>query len=130
MNKRLQQSRIGMVAFAVAILMALQVLLSPFAVAASAATSPVDAFGNPLCITHIEEQEPASAPGKERSLAPDCCVLACGSAAAFVPTHHAVPILFNPLAQPSQRILDGYGDTVPSVYDALPGHPRGPPTSA
>ncbi len=130
MNTHLQQCRIGMVAFAVAVLMALQALLGPLAVAAAAGASPVDAFGNPLCITHAEEQEPASAPGKERSLAPDCCTLACGMAAAFVPTHRSVPILFNPLAQPSQRILDGYGDMVPSAHDALPGHPGGPPAIA
>lgn len=130
MNKHLQQRRIGMVAFAVAMLMALQVALSPLAVAATAAAAPVDAFGNPICITHIDEQEPASAPGKERALAPDCCTIACGMAAAFVPTHRVVPILFNPLAQSSQRILDGYGDTVPPAHDALPGHPRGPPVIA
>lgn len=128
MTKHLQQRRIGMVAFAVAIVMALQLVLSPLALAAAAA--PVDAFGNPLCITHTDAQEPASAPGKERSFAPDCCTLACGMAAVFVPTHRSVPILFNPLAQPSQRIVDRYGDTVPSVHDALPGHPRGPPAIA
>lgn len=128
MNIHLHQRRIGMVAIAVAILMALQIMLSPFAVAATAL--PVDAFGNPLCITHLDAQEPASVPDKERSLVPDCCMLACGMAVGFVPPHHAVPILFNPLAQPSQRIVDGYGDTVPSAHDALTGHPRGPPAIA
>lgn len=127
MKKHFQQRRIGMVAFAVAFLMALQVLLSPLAMAASAGSSLLDAFGNPLCINHVEEEEPASAPGKERSLAPDCCTLACGMAAGLVPTDRAVPILFNPLAQPSQRMFHGHGDHVPSVHEALPGHPRGPP---
>jgi hypothetical protein len=130
MTKHLQQRRIGMVAFAVAMLMALQVALAPLALAATASAAPVDAFGNPLCISHVEEQEPASAPGKERARAPDCCTLACGMAASIVPTHRAVLIPFDPLAQPSQRIADRHGSDVPSVHDALTGHPRGPPAIA
>ncbi len=127
MNRHPQQRRIGMVAFAVAVLMALQVALAPLAIAAAAA--PLDAFGNPICLSHVEEQ-PASAPDRERALAPDCCTLACGMAAVFVPTHRAVAILFNPLARPSQRIPDAYGDIAPPAREALPGHPRGPPALA
>lgn len=130
MKMHMQQRRNGWVAFAVAVLMALQVLLSPLAQAAAAGNSAVDAYGNPLCITHLDEQKPASTPGKERSPAPDCCTLACGMAAGLVPPYRPILILFNPLAQPSQRIFDGYDDHAPSAHEALPGHPRGPPTLA
>lgn len=126
----MQQRRNGWVAFAVAVLMALQVFLSPLAQTAMAGSSVVDAYGNPLCITHIDEPNPASKPGKERSLAPDCCTLAYGMAAGLVPPFRPVLILFNPLAQPSQRIFDGYDDQAPSAHEALSGHPRGPPTLA
>jgi hypothetical protein len=130
MKTHLQQRRNGWVAFAVAVLMALQVLLSPLAQASAAGNAPVDAYGNPLCITHLGEENPASAPGKERSRALDCCTLACGMAAGLVPPYRPVLIPFNPLAQPSQRIFDGYEDHVPLAHDSLPGHPRGPPTLA
>lgn len=130
MTMHMQQRRNGWVAFAVAVLMALQVLLSPMTHASSAGNSPLDAYGNPLCITHLDEQKPASMPGKERSRAPDCCTLACGMVAGLVPPYRPVLILFNPLAQPSQRIINGHDDHVPLAHEALPGHPRGPPAFA
>lgn len=130
MRQRRGQRGIGRVAFAVALLMALQALLSPLALAASAGASPLDAFGNPLCITHVEQPEPASAPGKAHSSASDCCTLACGMVLSFVPTDRSDFIVFDPLAQPSRRMSDGYGDAPPSVHEALPGHPRGPPALA
>lgn len=119
-----------MVALAAVVLFALQALLGTFAFAAGTGPSMVDAFGNPLCITHTEEQQPASAPGTDRSLAPDCCTLACGVATGFVPTDRAVAILFNPLAQPSQRMFYGTAEPIGPAYDDLPGHPRGPPAAA
>ena len=131
MKMHLQQRWNGMVAFAVAALLALQMALAPLALAAAANAPAVDAFGNPLCITHFDQQEPASAPGKDRALAPDCCTLACGMAASLAPVPRAVVLAFNPFAQPSQRIFDGYGDDhLPAAHDALPGHPRGPPAIA
>jgi len=131
MKKQLHQRRIGRVAFVVAVLMALQALFGTLSLATAAAPSPVDAFGNPLCITHMVERQEAPAPGKEdRAHAPDCCTLACGMAAGFVSTERAVAILFNPLAQPSQRMPDGYAAPVGPVHDDLPGHPRGPPAIA
>lgn len=119
-----------MVALAAVVLFALQALLGTFAFAAGTGPSMVDAFGNPLCITHTEEQQPASAPGTDRSLAPDCCTLACGVATGFVPTDRAVAVLFNPLAQPSQRMFYGTAEPIGPAYDDLPGHPRGPPAAA
>lgn len=130
MKTHLQQRWNGMVAFAVAALLALQMALAPLAIASTASASPVDAFGNPLCITHLDQQEPASAPDKERTLAPDCCTLACGMAASLAPVPRAVFLAFDPFAQPSQRIFDGYGDHLPAAHDALSGHPRGPPAIA
>ncbi|UDF32392.1 UNVERIFIED_ORG: hypothetical protein LHK14_21540 (plasmid) [Roseateles sp. XES5] len=130
MKMHLQQRRNGWVAFAVAALMALQAFLSPLAQASVIGSSPIDAYGNPLCITHLDEQKQASTPDKERPSAPNCCTLACGMAAGLVPPFRPVLILFNPLAQPSQRIFDSYEDPARSVREALPGHPRGPPTFA
>ncbi len=64
MKKHLQQRRIGMVAFAVAFLMALQVLLSPLAMAASAGSSPLDAFGNRIpSLTFEVEADDAAVDG-------------------------------------------------------------------
>ncbi len=130
MKKQLHQRRIGRVAFVVAVLVALQALLGTLSLAAVAAASPVDAFGNPLCITHMAEQQQAPAPGKGRAHTPDCCTLACAAAAGFVSTDRVAAILFNPLAQPSQRMADGYVEPVGPVHDDLPGHPRGPPAIA
>jgi hypothetical protein len=126
----MQRRRTGWVAFTVAVLMALQVLLSPLAQAAAAGISAVDAYGNPLCITHLDKKKPPSTPDNERSCTPDCCTLACGMATGLVPPYRTVLILFIPLAQPPQRIFDGYDDHAPLTYEALSGHPRGPPTLA
>jgi hypothetical protein len=133
MAKQLQQRRIGTVAFALAVLMALQALFGTFALAAAAAPSSVDAFGNPLCITHMAEQQQAPIqgpiPGKDGVPGHDCCTLACAAAVNFVPTGRAAAILFNPLAQPSQRMLEGYAAPAVRAHDDLPGHPRGPPAT-
>jgi hypothetical protein len=117
-------------AFAIALLISLQALLGTAALAAAVANPTLDAFGNPLCIAHMDEQDPASAPGKERSLAPDCCTLACGVAIGTAPDDHADALLFNPLAQRSQRMVAGHAAPVRPVHDDLPGHPRGPPATA
>lgn len=131
MAKQLQHRRIGTVAFAFAVLMALQALFGTFALAA--APSSVDAFGNPLCITHMAEQQQAPVqgpiPGKDGVPGHNCCTLACAAAVNFVPTDRAAAILFNPLAQPSQRMPEGYADPAARPHDDLPGHPRGPPAS-
>lgn len=127
MKRRLQQRRKGTVALAAAILFSLQALFGTFATAVAAAgPAMVDAFGDPLCITH-QEQQPTPEPGKDHSLALDCCTLLCGVAAGFMPTDHGEATLFNPLAQPSQRILGGYVAPLGPAHDDLPGHPRGPP---
>ncbi|WP_411034856.1 hypothetical protein [Shinella sp. BYT-45] len=119
-----------MAAFALAILLALQSLLGSFAMAAGTGTPMVDAFGNPLCIGGMEGHEPASAPDKDHSRHQECCTLACGMAHGFAPTDRAVAILFNPLAQPSQRILEARFDQVRPALDNLPGNPRAPPFAA
>ncbi len=130
MTKRRQHGRYGMVAVAVAILMAFQSLLGPFAMAAGAASPMLDAFGNPLCIAGMEGHEPASAPGKDHALMPECCTLACSMSFAFVPTDRAVAILFTPLVQPLPRVRVRYADQIRSVLDDLPGNPRAPPVAA
>ncbi len=130
MKRRMQQRRNGMVALAAVILFALQALLGTFATAAAAAApAMVDAFGDPLCITH-QEQQPTPEPGKDHSAAPDCCTLLCGVATGFVPTDPGVATLFNPLAQPSQRMPGGNAAPLGPAHDDLPGHPRGPPLAA
>ena len=45
----------------------------------------------------------------------------------FVPTDPGVATLFNPLAQPSQRMPGGNAAPLGPAHDDLPGHPRGPP---
>lgn len=127
MTKRRQQGRFGLVAVAVAILMALQTLLGTFAVAANAATPMVDAFGNMLCINSAEGHDPDSTPNKDRPLLPECCTLACGPLHAFVPADTSVAVLFNPLAEPLQRPIIRFAEPFRSVLDSLPGNPRAPP---
>ena len=130
MAKKMQQRGIGKVAFAVAVLMALQAFFGTLALAAAATPSALDAFGNPLCITHMAQQQEVPAPGGDDRLGHDCCTLACAMAANFVPTDRTAAILFNPLAQPSQRMVDGHADPVGPAHDDLSGHPRGPPATA
>jgi len=126
MTKQLRNRWIDVVAFAAAFLVALQVSFASYAMAAGAGTTMVDAFGNPLCISHMEEQMSDTAPGKERTLLPECCTLACAMAIGFTPSDRAVSIFFNPLAQPSDRIADTHADVVRPARNNLLGYPRAP----
>ncbi|MDG4675936.1 hypothetical protein P9A16_33070 [Shinella sp. 838] len=114
-------------AVAVAIVMALQILLGTFAMAANAATPMVDAFGNMLCINSAEGDDSGSTPNKDRPLLPECCTLACGLVHSFVPADTSVAVLFNPLSEPLQRPVIRFAEPFHSVLDSLPGNPRAPP---
>ncbi len=127
MTKRQQQRRFGLVAVAVAVVMALQTLLGTFAFAANAATPMVDAFGNMLCINSAEGHNPGSTPNKDRPLLPECCTLACGLVHAFVPADTSLGVLFNRLAEPLQQPVIRFAEPFRSALDSLPGNPRAPP---
>jgi len=127
MTKRRRHGRFGLVAVAVAIVMALQILLGTFAMAANAATPMVDAFGNMLCINSAEGDDSGSTPNKDRPLLPECCTLACGLVHSFVPADTSVAALFNPLSEPLQRPVIRFAEPFHSVLDSLPGNPRAPP---
>ncbi|MFT4161556.1 hypothetical protein [Shinella sp.] len=119
-----------MVAVAVAILLALQALLGSAALAAHSAMPALDSFGNPLCVTGAEGHAPEPGQDRDRSPLPDCCTIACTMALGFVPTDRAAAIFFNPLVQPSQRIVARKVLHLRSMLDRLPGNPRAPPLAA
>ena len=128
MIERLRHGRTGLVAIAAALAIALQALLASYSMAAGVAMPTVDAFGNPLCLSHMADGD--QDPGKDGTHIPPCCTLACGMAVSLAPPARGVAIFFNPLAQPSDRIADAHAGPVRPVRLALPGYPRAPPLSA
>lgn len=95
--------------------------------AAAPPAHPVDAFGNPLCVTSTDDG--AGAPGQPHDVA-DCCALGCGAVATLAVARGAAggePILWP---------LDGQAPaprTDPPIPMREPGHdpgsPRAPPVT-
>jgi hypothetical protein len=117
------------VALAAALVLLLQAFFTAWTTGAMASGNmPVDAWGNPLCITSADE---GGAPAHETGVKlPNCCVLGCSVAAATMP--------HPPLAHEAVRVhLSGteirFFATNPPLgtsRDHDPGSPRAPPLTA
>lgn len=113
-------------ALVAAVLFLVQSLAGGFAVAADEV--PVDAFGNPLCITSTDHGTPAD--GSDHGKLPGCCMLGCAASAAVVstpPDEASLIIAFR---------TELFGEPLPAPVvivqadDHDPGSPRAPPVVA
>ena len=103
-----------------------QSLAGGFALAAGEV--PLDAFGNPLCITSTDHGAPAD--NSDHGKMPGCCMLGCAASATVAgapPDETSLIIVFRtetpgrPLAAPIATI---------QADDHDPGSPRAPPALA
>ncbi|MCO5063144.1 MAG: hypothetical protein M9924_01880 [Rhizobiaceae bacterium] len=93
---------------------------------ASATPMPVDAFGNPLCISDQAGQG-NTAPDRHSGF-PDCCTLACHASANLLlpPRDASVPAAaFRTISEP---LGVSSGDRLVLRSDAKQGNPRAPPS--
>ena len=109
-----------------ALMLAVQLLAGGFAVGAAAAGSPMlDAFGNPLCITGMNQD--GDNPATDHSEMLDCCTFGCGvsSAALAAPSGAGIALLPPPVRVDA---LWGARKAVDiQIADHDPGSPRAPP---
>ena len=122
MLKPVQGSQ-ALVALVAGCLLLVQAFTSAWASGAMPLGPRLDAFGNPLCITSTDNDDPTGGHSK----LPDCCVLGCSA---------AVPPLAAPacgsivLALPLQRSGSGLSVRIvvrAEIQDHNPGSPRAPP---
>lgn len=103
-----------------------QSLAGGFALAA--AEVPLDAFGNPLCITSSDHGTPAD--NSDHGKMPGCCMLGCAASATVVgapPDEASVVIVFR--TEAGDRPLPA-PIVIVQADDHDPGSPRAPPAHA
>lgn len=116
-----------MVAFIAALVLVLQSFLSAWATGAFAATPMLDAFGNPLCITSVDDD--GATPASDHSKMPDCCTFGCNMAASHLASAPDDSVsLFRPLASHGVRFEFVQPFHIQSP-DHDPGSPRAPPVT-
>jgi len=112
-------------AVAAAVIVWLQAFFTAWGMGAAAAHAmPVDAFGNPLCITAPDETPPpAGGPAK----VPDCCTMGCSLSAAALPApggEVSFVLRFEGGTAVDFTVADDAGRR---HDDHAPGSPRAPP---
>lgn len=126
--RRAVRKRNGLVALLAAVTLALQFFLTGWAAGAMPATSGVDVFGNPLCITDAEHGSSGS-PSDNPHL-PTCCLLGCSASASpvFKPDDAdmglARPLVFSHLLVVPRKAVSV------ETPDYRPGNARAPPAAA
>lgn len=115
------------VALAAAYILVIQSILGAFALGATAAPLPLDAFGTIICLSH----ETAALPGDDGSSGPhkmpDCCTIGCSLfQAAFTPAIAHEGPLFG-LNRESATVFRAPPPLVPRASEGSPGNPRAPP---
>lgn len=125
---QVRHTRRSAVAFIAALVLVLQSLLSAWAAGAMSATPMLDAFGNPLCITSVDQD--GSTPASDHSKLPDCCTFCCHLA---LPLLAAEPVdcvgLLSPLSS-TEVPFRLHKTTHIQSPDHNPGSPRAPPLTA
>ena len=87
---------------------------------------PLDAFGNPLCVSGANHGSKETAPPADHSGKPECCTLACGAFAAVALTGRLIYLFDGPL--PVLQELAVAGNNLPRhLLDEFQGSPRAPP---
>lgn len=112
-----------------AYLFVFQLVLGSLALATAASNaSPLDVFGNPLCITHTENSGDTG--HKDNSKPMECCTQACSMFAPVLPPDAAGHFLSNRL-QPLRETVRIERTIRPLERpETEPGSPRAPPLVA
>jgi hypothetical protein len=122
--------RRGWIALPAIFALLLYSVVAGFADAAMAQPQHLDAFGNPICSAHAD-QDPSSLPGEpsDHSHTPDCCLAGCNLAGG-----HALPPAAQPflLVRPTEAFYAAAPDyrTGAERFEWSPLNPRAPPASA
>jgi hypothetical protein len=116
------------VAFAVVVILLLQGFFTAWTNAAMASGSmPVDAWGNPLCITSTDD---GSSPDGDSVKIPNCCTMGCGMSTTMLPqpslADHAIR---HDLTGTEIRFFRT-NPPLGTSRDHDPGSPRAPPLTA
>lgn len=99
-------------------------VVSGFASGANAAPVPLDAFGNPLCVTSADSD--GSSQRHDDGAAP-CCTLACAMAAANLVPAPDQPALKAPLSAGLYLTPPAYPVAVSRPLERVAANPRAPP---
>lgn len=123
---RMWDVRIALVA---AFVLVLQAMSSGFTTGSMAATTAVDVFGNPICVTSADHVGDATGNGGNQHLGGECCTMGCASATAFAPPPPVDAVAIRP------ALYDGLpaGAALvarPRHSDYDPASPRAPPRLA
>lgn len=127
MQRTGRNGRIGM-ALAAAVILFLQGLFGAYANAAFLAAAPLDAFGNPLCVSMPAENGKSG--GHDPAAMLGCCTLACQAGASLLPSEPVGEAL------PAHGVWIAIGALLPRPLALArhaghaPGNPRAPPLSA
>ena len=119
-----RHKRGSLTALVAAFVLVLQSSLTVWASAVAPADPMVDGWGNPLCITSMDQD--GDDPVSDHSAMLDCCMLGCGalSAAPAAPSDASIPL---PPQLRSDALPDARKAAVVRVPDHHPGSPRAPP---
>lgn len=111
--------------FAAAILLVFQSSLSAFAIGAASGPMPLDAFGNPLCITSSDISPQDGESGQPPALH-ECCTLGCAAGQSLAtPQEHADAIGIERTSASILPVALAQDRVQPDDYH--PGNPRAPP---
>jgi hypothetical protein len=111
-----------------AYLFVMQTVLGTVALGASIADPQIDMFGNPLCITRMDDS--GSSDHKDGSQLPKCCTQACSMFAPVLALQTSGSFIINSL-EAKLEPLDIPREVGPLARpETSPGNPRAPPLSA
>lgn len=126
-NTRRKQWSLGVVLVAAYVLL-FQSITGAFALGVG--STPLDAFGNPLCITSTEHSTSAGK-GLDHDKMRSCCELACSMVAPALVAASDAPWISADLPHATGAIRHHSSARVPaSALDHAPGNPRAPPLTA
>ncbi|MDR6759151.1 hypothetical protein J2Y48_004467 [Mycoplana sp. BE70] len=110
-------------------LVAACILVLQFAAGANAAFSqlPLDAFGNPLCVSGSDHGAKETAPPSHHSGKPECCTLACGASATAALTGKLIYAVDRPFPVLGEQVNAECDVARRQLLDEFQGSPRAPP---
>ncbi|MEO9336480.1 hypothetical protein ABFT80_03460 [Mesorhizobium sp. SB112] len=115
------------VALAAAYLLVLQSVTGALALGAQSERAMLDAFGNPLCITSVDQ---SGTDAGDQAKMPNCCVIGCSmfTQALGTPPDETVQTFHAPIVTEAAANRQPV-DHLPAV-EHKPGNPRAPPLTA
>jgi hypothetical protein len=112
-------------AFIAAHALVLQMLFASLGMGTAIAAPLYDEFGNPLCITHLEE--PADTGHEDHSQALQCCTQACTTFVSLLAAPIPGIFLVNQLPALTAKVRIAADAGALKRPETEPGRPRGPP---